>query len=197
MLNERKEDAFIGTVSGRVFHPFNPQAEEVSMSDIIHSLSNKTRWNGHITHRYTVAQHSVEVMKYVENYGGSPLEQFYGLMHDTVEAYCVDMPTPIKEHLPEFLDMEQGIWNAIAEAHHIDPELPRIVKEADKWQIYREAASFFYTIPDWMLGLGDDLILEAKDDRIYPEEVWDYNTCVTQFRNHYNRLVPHATGDIR
>jgi hypothetical protein len=50
---------YIFTYSKTKFYPLKPITADISIKDIAHSLSLLARANGHFTHFYSVAQHSV------------------------------------------------------------------------------------------------------------------------------------------
>jgi len=181
-----KEDRYIGTNSGRIFHPFAPRVEEVYMPDVVHSLSNIRRWNGHTDSNYVVGQHCIETYKFVKDAGGSILSQFKGLMHDTAEAYSVDLPSPIKLGLPGFVEMEDGIWAAIMKAHNMDVQMPPIVKAGDKWQLMRESVHLFSQESVW-LKEQDPLQVERARKQSFPK-VMDYHEVYAEFWKIYNVL---------
>lgn len=84
----------ICTYSGVRFNVFAPQPEDIRIEDIAHALSNTGRWGGHTKHFYSVAQHAWDV-----SYRCAVRDAGYGLLHDAAEAYLVDVPTPLKQHL--------------------------------------------------------------------------------------------------
>ncbi len=120
-------DAWIQTYSGKRFTPLNPNISAIDILDIAHALSNICRFTGH-SEFYSVAQHSV-LVSYICNQENA----FHGLMHDSSEAYCQDIASPIKK-MPEFntyREIEKKIQLAIATKFgfsHIEPE---DVKKAD------------------------------------------------------------------
>lgn len=95
---------WIQTFTGRQFWPLNPKAEDVYLMDIAHALSLKCRFNGHCRQFYSVAEHSVRVMRDVarrqivdgcgDEYRNHTLA--LALMHDASEAYLPDVARPIK-----------------------------------------------------------------------------------------------------
>ena len=119
----------IQTASGIKFYPFKPNSLDIDINDGAQALSlqcrfsGHTRWKGKMKH-YSVAQHSLYV-SYICPY---PL---WGLLHDLTEAYCVDVPTPIKKRLPNFIAMEDKIERAIAIKFGLMWPRPIEVKEAD------------------------------------------------------------------
>lgn len=90
------------------------------------SLSNICRFAGHLSHFYSVAQHAVLCSQLV------PQEfAFEALMHDATEAYCQDIPAPLKRLLPDYKRMEEKIDAVIREKYGLPPVMSTPVKYAD------------------------------------------------------------------
>lgn len=107
---------YIETYTGRQFRPHAPDINALSVIDMAHSLSNQARYSGHTAHHYSVAQHSCLLAQYTEQVLKRPaVECLQILMHDTPEAYLVDVPRPVKQFLPEFRKWDHGIYATIAE----------------------------------------------------------------------------------
>lgn len=143
---ERRGD-WMQTASGRVFWPLDPHADEVFIEDIAHALSNLCRFGGHVKSFYSVAEHSVYVSRVVEDYLRASLASedeirataLCGLLHDATEAYCVDVPRPIKPYLTEYAGIEEGIWLAIIKRFDLHDHYPGLVKYADEVVLATEA----------------------------------------------------------
>lgn len=118
--------SWILTYTGRRFDLLAPRAELVSTLDIAHALSQVARFNGHTRHHYSVAQHSLLVASIVP-----PGLQLTALLHDATEAYVGDMVRPLKALLPDYSEIEHGIWLAICDRFNLDPTLPSSIHEAD------------------------------------------------------------------
>lgn len=84
------------------------------------------RFNGHCSDFYSVAQHSVMVSHLVPEHLA-----FMGLMHDAAEAYVGDVPTPIKQLIPQFKLLELHVWQLIARRFDLPMALPDQIKRAD------------------------------------------------------------------
>lgn len=111
---------------GRKFYPFAPEPEHVFIDDIAAALSKLCRYGGHTTKFYSVAEHSVLVSQVV------PREHaLAALMHDASEAYCVDLPRPIKRNLHLYDVIEDGIWWAVAKRFSLPAVMAECVKVAD------------------------------------------------------------------
>ncbi|NTG85890.1 hypothetical protein G6L15_06975 [Agrobacterium rhizogenes] len=118
------------TFTGRQYWPCDPRADEVFIEDIAHSLSLQCRYAGHSILHYSVAEHSVLIARWLRQHYG-PLTAFYGLLHDATEAYCVDVPRPIKPSLTNYKAIENRNWLVIAERYGLPVEIPDAVHEAD------------------------------------------------------------------
>lgn len=95
----------------------DPSSYDYDVEEIAHALSNLCRFAGHTREFYSVAQHSVLVAREVnERYDGQIMLRA-ALLHDAAEAFCIDMPHPIK-CMPEmagYRALIKRIERAIAE----------------------------------------------------------------------------------
>jgi hypothetical protein len=66
-----KRGAFVTTFSGAKFFVDECNIQDIPLEDIAHSLSMNCRFNGHLAHFYSVAEHSVLVSQLVEGCIGS------------------------------------------------------------------------------------------------------------------------------
>ena len=120
---------WIQTYTGRMFWPLEPLADEVSIDDIAHALSQMCRFTGHCAQFYSVAEHSVRVSFIV------PIEDaMWALLHDASEAYLHDLPRPLKR-APVFGELykqhEARLMAVICEHFGLPAAEPPSVKEAD------------------------------------------------------------------
>ena len=118
--------SWILTRTGQRFDLLAPRAELISTLDIAHALAHVCRFGGHTRHHYSVAQHSLLVASIVPD--GL---QLTALLHDATEAYICDMVRPLKALLPDYSEIEHGIWLAICDRFNIDPSIPTSIHEAD------------------------------------------------------------------
>ena len=101
---------YIETYTGRAVYPLSPKVEDVSIIDIAHHLSQQCRYSGATSWLYSTAQHCCLLADYVEKVmKGSPIDCLQILIHDAAETYLVDMPRPIKQHMPEFRMWDRAI----------------------------------------------------------------------------------------
>lgn len=93
---------YIRTYTGRHFCYEGISPEMIDINDIAQALSNICRFCGQLDNFYSVAQHSVLVSYLV------PKElALEALLHDASEAYCQDIPAPLKALLPDYRDIER------------------------------------------------------------------------------------------
>jgi 5'-deoxynucleotidase YfbR-like HD superfamily hydrolase len=112
--------------SGRYINFVDPDQSAFCIHDIAHALSHTCRFGGHTRDFYSVAQHSVLVSYLVpEN------DQFAALMHDAAEAYVGDVPSPLKQLLPEYKVIEKRIEACLFERFGLYDGMPVSVKKAD------------------------------------------------------------------
>lgn len=114
------------TQSGRLFDPLKITPSVINIHDIAHALSNLCRFGGHSHQFYSVAQHSLRVSAMLP-----PPLKLQGLMHDATEAYIVDLPRPLKVLLPQYVKLEENVWQAIAARFNLPLKLDKDVHDAD------------------------------------------------------------------
>lgn len=133
---------YIETYTGKAFFPSNPRVEDVTIIDIAHHLSNQCRYSGATAWHYSTAQHCCLLATYAE-YGlkATPLDCLQMLIHDAAEAYLVDLPRPIKQHMPEFRVVDCNIQTAVRKWLTLDTvSLPSWQDELDSRIIVDERA---------------------------------------------------------
>lgn len=117
---------WILTKSGRKFDYLNPKPEQIHILDIAHGLASESRFAGQTKSFYSVAQHSTHVSWLV-----SRELAIEGLLHDAAEAYCKDIPSPLKALLPEYKVIEQRVQQAINQRFGLPEVTNASIKEAD------------------------------------------------------------------
>jgi len=116
---------YIRTYTGKYVNPFNINIEDVDIKDIAHALSMMCRFSGHCKKFFSVAQHSLLVSRNLPQ--NLKLE---GLLHDASEAYLVDIPSPIKQKMPQYLNVENNLMTIISKKFKIDwPTTPEVKKQ--------------------------------------------------------------------
>lgn len=125
------------TLSGKQVDYLNPTVDMICIEDIARALSCESRFNGHTTDPYFVAQHSVICSQNV-------LLPFAleALLHDATEAYMKDIPTPLKALLPEYKIIERRLDSVIRQAFGLPPTMSLEVHDADQRVLDAEMRSF-------------------------------------------------------
>lgn len=172
------KQTYIGTYSGKEFDFINPKPEHICIEDIAHALSNICRFTGHVQTFYSVGQHSVLVASLFEN---DPELAFYGLMHDSTEAYVNDLSTPLKALLRDYQKIENTVWEAIANKFYMPFELPREIKAADLRLVLTEDRDLNQFQKIQLPGL---MPLETKI------EAWAPNKTKQMFLDKFHELYP-------
>ncbi len=98
----------IQTYSGLEFNYANPTADMIDIKDIAWALSNQPRFAGHTRAFYSIAQHSVLVSVLAPEWMAKE-----ALLHDAAEAYMLDIPTPLKQLLPDYQAIYDRVEGAI------------------------------------------------------------------------------------
>lgn len=119
------------TFSGLPFYAEDMTKNRISIIDIAEALSKLCRYGGHCIDFYSVAEHSVLCYRYARERGFDTRIQRAALLHDASEAYLVDIPRPIKPHLPGYYDLEHEIMMAVAGVYDFSWPMPPEVKHID------------------------------------------------------------------
>ena len=137
----------IRTYTGILFDFEEPEASPICIEDIAHSLSLLCRFAGHCTKFYSVAEHSLRV-----SYVCPEEHALWGLMHDASEAYCVDVPRPLKhmENMEHYRAHEKRVMRVICGWFNMNPVEPAEVKDADNVLLVTEQRDLLKNaIPDF------------------------------------------------
>lgn len=118
--------SYIQTLSGKKFDYINSTIDDIDIEDIAGALSNICRFAGHLSEFYSVAQHSVLCSQLV-----APEFAFEALMHDAAEAYCLDIPAPLKALLPDYRQIETRTDQLIRLKFGLPLDETYLVKYAD------------------------------------------------------------------
>lgn len=119
--------SWILTHCGFKIEPLNLDPALVCIEDIAHALSQQCRWSGHCNRPHYVASHSVMVSLLCD-----PKDSLSGLLHDASEAYLVDLNTPTKRQMPEYMTAESNAMHVIMTKFGLPTFMPKSVIEADQ-----------------------------------------------------------------
>lgn len=125
----------IRTFSGKYINVFDPDPDTIVIEDIAHALSFQCRFGGHLPEFYSVAQHSLLCSQYVN---GDDVKRFAALMHDSSEAYLLDMPKPIKVNISQYNEIEDKLMKAIAIKFGFEYPKEQEIEEVDRFMLERE-----------------------------------------------------------
>lgn len=123
----------IKTFSGKTLDYRNPKPECICLQDIAVGLSHECRYAGQISQFYSVAEHSIIVADAVPAH-----MKLAALLHDASEAYLKDIPTPLKDLLPEYRQIEHNFMFVIAKKFGFKYPFEQEIKEADKLTLLLE-----------------------------------------------------------
>jgi hypothetical protein len=179
---KRKGD-WIQTFSGGRFYPLDPRIDDINIVDIAHALSNQCRFSGHCRRFYSVAQHSFNVSFILKD--RHPMVQLWGLLHDSAEAYLVDVPSPIKPYFPKYKGMEEKILGLICEKHKLSMNMPKVVRDADLKILMAEARDLMGNPTDWSISIKPAKVKIIPMDSESSEEVFlfTYEKLMVELKN--------------
>lgn len=164
---------WITTHTGLHFDYIKPNPDAIYIRDIAIALSRECRFTGQSQKFYSVAQHSVECSYIVPE----PFK-FEALLHDAVEAYCKDIPSPLKKLLPDYQKIENNIDSVIRKKFNLPLTISAEVKRADLIMLATEHRDIANDGKEWTM-LKDIPLLERKIDPI-PSDV-AYNRFIRRF----------------
>lgn len=125
------------TFKGKFLDYLSPNPSQIQIEDIAIALSREARFSGHTREFYSVAQHSVHVSVLVP-----PEFALEALLHDATEAYCKDIPTPLKRLLPDYQRIERAVDTVIRKKFKLPATMSQEVADADHRALLHEMASF-------------------------------------------------------
>jgi uncharacterized protein len=157
------------TFTGRTFDLANPRAEYVNALDIAMGLARENRFGGHTREPYSVLTHSLLVAGIVGLRTHSPAAVIYALLHDAHEAYCKDIPRPLKHLLGEqYKQICASVQLAILDYHGLplpSEEIAAAVKAADESACRAEARILMATEgAEWDWGDTEDIAMQEIVD---------------------------------
>ena len=153
--------SLITTYKGHHFDPMSPKDDLIDIDDIAHALSLQCRGNGQVTEFFSVGQHCILCCREALSEDFSPRMALICLLHDAGEAYLSDVPRPLKENMPGYVECENNLIDAIYKkflGSSITPGEEKILKIIDD-------AYLWY---DLKLLLNDEPITPEPDVGIKP-----------------------------
>lgn len=137
-------DDYITTYSKVHLTPLRPKPEEIRIEDIAHALSMMVRANGHFPEFYSVGQHCIHCCEEAAAREYPVRVQLACLLHDASEAYLADITRPVKQHLPNYREIEAVLQEAVFRKYlgALSAEEQRLWRELDDTLLYYEFDHF-------------------------------------------------------
>ncbi len=121
---------YIRTYSGIKFPVLKPSIEHINSEDFVNVLPRIPRFGGHTRRFYSVAQHLLLVRKIaIRNYRLADVIDA-SFLHDFSEVYLCDLPSPFKDELKDYRELEEQIQEVIYK-RYCCPRLKDVIKEFD------------------------------------------------------------------
>jgi 5'-deoxynucleotidase YfbR-like HD superfamily hydrolase len=158
-------ESAISTYSGLALDVLVPRREDVRLVDIVHALANLCRFAGHVRTFWSVAAHSMFVADLVRmQTGGSAELELYALLHESSEAYLIDLPRPLKYHSAigaAYREVEARLMTVLAQAFGLADRFEHhpAVKDADEVAAIIEGLHLLPR-PQWALAAARERGLE-------------------------------------
>ena len=173
-LQKRERDfmSAITTYTGTMVDPLNPKPDQIDSRDIAHALSMLCRANGHFKTFYSVGQHCVNCMQEAAARGYSRKVQLACLLHDASEAYLSDITRPVKQELPQYLEIEKPLQEAILNKYLAEPltqEEWKQVQDIDDAMLYHE----FLALIDSRLAAAEPVLHSKPEFNFVGFSYWE------------------------
>jgi len=156
-MTSHNDNPWVTTYSGIQFFCLNPDPGSVRILDIAHGLSNICRYMGQCREFYSVAEHCVRMAEYLQRTRHITFMSAMALFHDAPEAYLSDINSTLKDRLPEYKRIEEGIASVIYKVYGVPTkglvaaQCGAAVKELDVLIRTAEVRSLFNSHNGWVL----------------------------------------------
>jgi uncharacterized protein len=166
----------IRTFTGIYVNVFEPTEDMICIEDIAHALSHQCRFGGHLPKFYSVAKHSILCAQLARRD-----EKLAALLHDSAEAYLLDVPTPIKRRLSGYKDIEDKLMALIAKKFGFSYPLAKEIKDIDARMLQLEWDYLMLKTPISTTSKAEQVLQEMLVDYWTPEE--SKNMFLMSFKN--------------
>ncbi len=169
--------ASIRTSDGRLVDPFNPKPGDVRPRVMIHSLSQINRFTGQAAWPYPVAQHEVNLHRWITNTVANHATRMVlsraAIVHDMAESWFNDLASPVKKECPEYKAAEHRAMLYIANELGVTE---RALEELDIYdkRIYKDERDALFPIIE-ELGMGDSYEKLGCPEWYFRETDWRSN----------------------
>lgn len=176
------------TLTGHKFYVLDPEPEDIHIEDISGSLGKICRFNGHPQSFYSVGQHCVLGSHVIEAQTQDLLSALAFLLHDSGEAYLMDMVRPLKS-MPELeaYRLASKKLDRVIEKRFSLPEgiLDHpIIKETDNRMLFTEKR-------DLLVAFQWDQSVQPYDFKIKP---WSWRKAQREYLFRYHELCLRLDG---
>ena len=139
-------------------------------------------------------------MMIVQHMGGSLENMLQALMHDATEAYLSDIAAPFKDELVNYRTLEGRVAARIFERFDIDPNFPKIIKNAGAGSRYslRRLASR-RAVAATGGSVGTSMVIRptgvAGAKRSYPQDLLHPLEMKQMFLNVFDALIDERADE--
>jgi uncharacterized protein len=180
------------TYTGRPFDFENITKDSIYIPDVLHSLPRINRFIGHSSRPYSVGEHTFLGLVMAEKLGYTPLQKLYWFKHDFTEAYVGDCPTPLKNRMPLFKEIEAEVEKAIEDHLGLKPmteEEELLVKRIDNTMLVLEMRDL--TLHDYNKYVNELTYLEMLEDDDFniSGKPWDDRVLANILEELFNNLI--------
>lgn len=156
---------WIQTFTGRKFHFWGPDPDEIDVESLARGLAQTCRWRGQYKRSipfYSVAQHCVYACEQAPGYAKK-----FALMHDAGEWPAGDMPKPMKASLPDYRKLEGVLLGKVCTRFKvpISDRVLKAVKIIDNWLLWEEGEQMLANpelMSEWQLARLDNPYAPAR-----------------------------------
>jgi len=183
------KEPWIETFTGKLVPIMSISEDDIDIEDIAQSLANTCRFSGHTSRLYSVAQHSILVMRScamsISGCGDKVAPTcLAALLDDAAEAYIGDITRPVKELFPKIVELEKVIKGKITKKYlygkNVDWEL---IKEADDAALAVEASYLMVSSgKDYGLVVRQSMLdTVSKEFHMLPDRLRAKNIFLDEF----------------
>lgn len=122
----------VRTLSGKRVNLINPKPDEITIEDIARGLAFKSHFGGHTPRYFSVAEHSLLTQRLLPpELKSNPIISALALLHDAPEAYLGDCVKPLKDLLPNFVQIEKHLQAVIMQRFNLPGANLAVIKPYD------------------------------------------------------------------
>lgn len=179
-LDANPDNRSIATFTGLEFDVLAPNMRSVSAEDVFQALGNACRYAGQIEF-LSVAEHSIQVMSKLREWGAPRPVWLLGLLHDMTEAYLLDIPRPWKGLV------RIGEWSY----HEVEHQLMKVMLQAlAPMLLDLYPPNLGGTSPEWEQVKRADLAVYQQESERRPDGgVWNPAQATARMHRHYTSLT--------